>query len=112
MDSAYHLFLFPLDMYTDCTYNIAMDFEWDSEKARNNLKKHGVDFADAASIFEDLNAITIEAPSEQEKRFVSVGIDCFARMIVVVYTWRGDIIRIISARKATKKEQKQYEVGL
>ena len=95
-----------------CAYNIAMDFEWDHKKAESNLKKHGVDFADAVSIFDDLNAITIEETHEQEQRFVSIGIDCFARMLVVVYTWRGEIIRIISARKATKREQKYYEVGL
>ncbi|MEW6079257.1 MAG: BrnT family toxin [Thermodesulfobacteriota bacterium] len=89
-----------------------MDYEWDARKAQHNLKKHGVDFADAVSVFDDLNTITIEDACEQEQRFVSIGIDCFARILVVVYTWRGDTIRIISARKATRKEQKHYEVGL
>jgi uncharacterized protein len=89
-----------------------MNFEWDHKKAERNLKKHRVDFADAVSIFDDLNAITLEDLHEQEPRFISIALDCFARVLVVVYTWRGDIIRIISARKATKREQRQYEVGI
>ena len=89
-----------------------MDLEWDQKKAESNLKKHGVDFADAVSIFDDLNAITLEDSHEQEQRFISIGLDCFASILVVVYTCRGDTIRIISARKATKREQKQYEVGI
>jgi uncharacterized DUF497 family protein len=89
-----------------------MAFEWDHKKAESNLQKHGIDFADAVSIFDDLNSITIEDAHEKEQRFISIGIDCFARIIVVVYTWRGDTIRIISARKATKREQTHYEVGI
>jgi uncharacterized DUF497 family protein len=89
-----------------------MDYEWDARKAQKNLEKHGVDFADAVSVFDDLNTITIEDTCEQEQRFVSIGMDCFAMILVVVYTWRGDNIRIISARKATRKEQKHYEVEL
>ena len=77
-----------------------------------NLKKHGIDFADAVSIFDDLNAITLEDENEQEPRFIAIGLDCFARVLVVVFTWRMDVIRIISARKATKREERQYEVGL
>ncbi|MFZ0449252.1 MAG: BrnT family toxin [Desulfatiglandaceae bacterium] len=61
-----------------------MDFQWDNRKAESNFKKHGVDFADAVSIFADLNAITLEDVHEQEQRFVSIGIDCFARILVVV----------------------------
>jgi uncharacterized DUF497 family protein len=56
-----------------------MDFEWDHKKARSNLKKHGIDFADAVSIFDDLHAITLEDDNEQEQRFISIGLDCFAR---------------------------------
>ena len=89
-----------------------MNFEWDYRKAESNLKKHDIDFADAVSIFDDLNAITIEDAHEEEQRFISIGIDCFARILVVVYTWRGETIRIISDRKATKREQKNYEVVL
>lgn len=61
------------------------------------------------SLFDDLNAITIEDVHEEEQRFISIGIDCFTRILVVIYTWRGETIRIISARKATKREQKNYE---
>lgn len=89
-----------------------MKFEWDYKKAERNLKKHGVDFADAVSIFYDLNAITLEDTHEEEQRFISIGIDCYARILVVVYTWKGETIRIISARKANKREQNNYEVGL
>ena len=89
-----------------------MEFEWDYKKAESNLKKHGIDFADAVSIFDDLKAITIEDVHEEEQRFISIGIDCFARILVVVYTLRGESIRIISARKATKREEKNYEVEL
>ena len=89
-----------------------MNLEWDYKKAESNLKKHDIDFADAVPIFDDLNAITIEDAHEEEQRFISIGIDCFARILVVVYTWRGETIRIISARKATKREQKNYEVVL
>ncbi len=87
-----------------------MEFEWDHQKAASNKKKHGVDFADAATIFDDLNAITLEDSHGQEQRFISIGLDCFARILVVVYTWRNETIRIISARKATQNEKKQYEV--
>ena len=89
-----------------------MNFAWDHMKAESNLKKHNIDFADAVSIFDDLNAITIEDVYDEEQRFISIGIDCFARILVVVYTWRGETIRIISARKATKREQKNYEAVL
>ena len=87
-----------------------MEFEWDYQKAESNKKKHGVDFADAVTIFDDLNAITLEDSHGQEQRFISIGLDCFARILVVVYTWRNYSIRIISARKATQNEKKQYEV--
>ncbi len=99
-------------MCTICAYNnLVMDFEWDARKAESNLKKHGIDFADAVFVLEDPNAITIDDENEQEQRFVSIGIDCFARVLVVVYTWRRNNVRIISARKATGKERRQYEVG-
>jgi uncharacterized protein len=75
------------------------------------LKKHGIDFADAVSVLEDYNAITIDDPAHgTEKRFLSIGMDAYGRLLVVVYTWRADVIRLISARKATKNERKQYKV--
>ena len=97
-----------LDLYSGCTYNPIMDFEWNRDKAASNLKKHRIDFADAATVFDDLNAITIENPGHDEFRFITIGMDAYGRLVVVVYTWRGEKIRIISARKATKQEQKYY----
>jgi uncharacterized DUF497 family protein len=86
-----------------------MDYQWDREKARSNMKKHGVAFADAVSVFWDDYAITIEDDYPDEQRFVTIGMDAFGRILVVVYTWRGTKIRIISARKATARERKQYK---
>ena len=87
-----------------------MSFEWDHKKAISNLKKHGIDFADAVTVFDDFNSITIDDPDHGEERFVTIGMDGYGRILVVVYTWRGDTIRIISVRKATRHECKQYEV--
>jgi uncharacterized DUF497 family protein len=86
-----------------------MDYQWDPNKAKSNLKKHGVRFADAVSVFEDENAVTIEDEHESENRFITIGRDILLRILVVVYTFRGHIIRIISARKATARERKIYE---
>ena len=86
-----------------------MDYQWDPNKAKSNLKKHGVRFADAVSVFEDENAITIEDEHESENRFITIGKDILLRILVVIYTFRGHIIRIISARKATVRERKIYE---
>ena len=86
-----------------------MNYEWDPNKAIANIKKHGIDFADAVTVFDDLNAVTIDDPDYEEQRFITIAMDAFGRVLLVVYTWRGDIIRLISARKATKNERKQYE---
>jgi len=86
--------------------------EWDSEKARWNLEKHEVDFADAVSVLEDELALTIRDPgSRAEERFITVGMDPLGRVLVVVYTWRGERLRLISARKATSRERRNYEEG-
>ena len=86
------------------------DFEWDEEKAKENLEKHGIDFADAATAFEDTMALTMPDPaSEKEERFVTLGTDALERLLVIAYTWRDDRIRLISARKATRRERRQYE---
>ena len=85
-----------------------MDFEWDYKKAESNLSKHRVDFADAVSIFYELNAVTLKDIYEEEQRFISIEIDCLGRVLVVVYTCRGETIRIISARKANKRERRTY----
>ncbi len=88
-----------------------MDYQWNSDKAAANLHKHGVDFADAVSVFSDDFAITIEDERFEEERFIIIGVDAFLRVLVVVYTWRGDEIRLISARKATRGERQQYVEG-
>jgi len=87
-----------------------MDYQWDQEKADLNWKKHGIDFADAIGVFEDAYALTVrEEVIQGEQRFATVGMDFVGRIIVVVYTYRGDDIRIISARAATKVERGTYD---
>ena len=85
-----------------------MTFEWHPEKARRNRKKHGISFADAIEVFSDDYATTVEDRSPQEQRHVTIGLDALGRILVVVYAWRGETIRIISARKATARERAQY----
>jgi uncharacterized DUF497 family protein len=85
-------------------------FEWDAQKARADLRKHGVDFAGAVTVFEDEQAVTIrdDVSAVDEQRYVSVGRDVRGRILVVAYTWRGNRIRIFSARRATATERRQY----
>jgi hypothetical protein len=87
-----------------------VDYEWDETKAQTNRRDHGIDFADAATVFEDDFALTALDDASDEDRFVTLGMDAVGRLLVVVYTWRGDRIRIISARKATKPERRHYEM--
>jgi len=85
-------------------------YEWDPAKARANLAKHGISFADAVAVLEDERAITIQDPfSEEETRWITLGTDALGRILAVVYTWRGENVRLISARRATRSERKQYE---
>jgi uncharacterized DUF497 family protein len=86
--------------------------EWDPAKATANVTKHGVDFADAATVLHDEVAITIKDDSAGEERFVTIGMDALARVLVVVYTWRENRPRLVSARVATRQERKQYEAKL
>jgi uncharacterized DUF497 family protein len=88
-----------------------MNYEWDSQKRLKNLLKHGIEFSDAVMVFEDDFAITVEDPFYNEERFVTVGRDAYERVLVIVYTHREDVIRIISARKANKTERHFYEEG-
>ena len=92
-----------------CAYNLKMEFEWDSNKAISNLKKHGINFADAVTALEDERAITIVDDFPHEERSITIGMDSFGRILVVAYTLRGTRIRIISARKATTNEIMQYK---
>lgn len=94
-----------------CAYNEGMAYQWDNDKAATNLSKHGIDFADAVSVFTDDLAVTVSEERFDEERFITIGIDALGRVLVVVYTWRGNEIRLISARKATRSERKQYEEG-
>lgn len=84
-------------------------FEWDKSKAKENQSKHGISFTDTFGVFEDPNAVTIEDFQRGEQRYVTIGMDAFGRILAVVYAWRGDNIRIISARKAVRYEVRQYE---
>mgnify|MGYP001814673512 FL=1 len=88
------------------------EFQWDPGKARTNLAKHGVDFADAVGVFFDSLAITISDLHQGEERFVTIGMDFLARVLVVVFAWRGSQMRIISARRASRAERREYEDSL
>ncbi|THJ20518.1 MAG: BrnT family toxin [Nitrospira sp. CG24E] len=88
-----------------------MFYEWDPEKATENLRKHKVSFAEAASVFLDPLALTFSDPdhSQEEDRAITIGSSSNQRVLFVSHCERGDRIRIISARKATRKERVQYE---
>jgi len=88
-----------------------MAIVWDAEKARQNLLKHGVRFADAVLVLDDPYAVTIvdDESSPTESRWVTLGADALGRLLVVVYTHRGEDIRLISARRVEPHERKQYE---
>jgi uncharacterized protein len=87
-----------------------MPLEHDPVKAAANLKKHGVSFADAEGVLLDPMAMTIEdMGAVGEARYVSVGLGSAGEVLVVVYMYRGDEPRLISARRATRKERKAYE---
>ena len=86
-------------------------FEWDPNKARRNLEIHKVSFDEASAAFKDTLSLTIHDPShsDEEDRFVLIGNSYKNRLLVIVHLEMENKIRIISARKATKKERKQYE---
>jgi uncharacterized DUF497 family protein len=83
-------------------------FEWDPKKAATNVRKHGILFADAVMALEDDRAITVRDDSRGEERWITIGMEAYGRIVVVIYTWRGENIRIISARPASKAETRQY----
>ena len=91
----------------------AIEFSWDKNKARINLTKHKISFEEAQSVFDDDNARLIYDPdhSENEDRFILLGLSCSLRVLVVVHCYKDEenIIRLISARKATKPEEKNYK---
>lgn len=88
-----------------------MVYQWDNNKAAANLRKHGIDLADAVLVLSDDLAITVLDERFDEERFITIGMDALGRVLVVVYTHRGTEIRLISARSATRQERTQYEEG-
>lgn len=90
-----------------------MKFQWDSDKASSNAQKHGVSFEEAVTVFGDLLAVTISDPDHSigEFRFLTTGISRLQRLLVVSHTERGNEVRLISARLATRSERKSYESG-
>jgi hypothetical protein len=90
-----------------------MRFEWDDVKAEANLRKHGIDFDEAQSVFTDPLSLVIDdvAHSQDEERLVIIGMSFMARLLVVVFTDRNQRIRLISARRATRRERAQYETA-
>lgn len=102
----------PVDVCTISTYNGEVGFEWDDKsKAGINFRKHGVRMPEAIPVFEDPYGVTIidDESEPGEQRFVTLGMGAAGRLLVVVYTWRGENIRIISARTAEAHEYTQYE---
>lgn len=88
-----------------------MRFEWDSDKAAENLRKHGVSFDEAATAFFDPLSVTIPDPDHSvgERRFITMGASSTGRLLVVAHTERGSILRLISARPASAAERKRHE---
>jgi hypothetical protein len=89
-------------------------FEWDAAKATANLKKHGVAFVDAAAVFLDPLAATFPDPDQPsaERREITIGYTMKKQLVFVSHCERGERVRIISARRATRAERKQYEEGI
>ena len=93
---------------------MALQFEWDDAKARSNRSKHGVSFEEAGTAFADPLSTTIHDPdhsASREHRYLILGQSVFGRLLVVSHTERGDTIRIISARRANRRERRNYEEG-
>ena len=88
-----------------------LNFQWDENKARTNLAKHGVSFEEAATAFGDALSLTIPDPahSQREDRFIILGMSHQGKLLVVVHTERGDSIRLISARRASRRERNSHE---
>jgi len=86
-------------------------FEWDEHRRQSNLTKHGLDFITAATIFDGRPILTVHSTNPEEERFLTVG-SVDSRFITVVWTWRGAVIRLISARRARDQEVRQYHAHL
>jgi hypothetical protein len=98
----------PLDVVTKCIYTSAVEFEWDEAKRKANVRKHGLDFVDAQRVF---TGVTVTTPDDREDygedRFVTVGL-LMGIAVVIVHTERRDAIRVISMRRATQREERNY----
>jgi len=92
---------------------MSIKFEWDTRKARRNLRKQGIDFNEASTVFADTLSITIPDPdhSEDEERWLTMGLSSRQRLLVVIHIEEGETIRIISARLADRLERRKYEEG-
>ena len=90
-----------------------MDYEWDQEKGTSNLEKHGVSFEEAATVFSDPLYVDFYDPdhSVDEHRYLIMGQSTAGRLLIVSYTDRDDLVRLISAREVTASERKLYEEG-
>jgi uncharacterized DUF497 family protein len=90
-----------------------MEFEWDETRADSNQRKHGVDFPEAMTVFADPLSITGYDPrhADDEDCFITMGLSIDGRLLVVSHTDRGDVVRLISAREATRREREDYEDG-
>jgi uncharacterized DUF497 family protein len=90
-----------------------VDLEWDEAKALANFEKHGVSFADAATVFDDPLYVDFYDPdhSSDENRYLIIGASKEGRILIVSYTERNDVVRLISAREVTPTERKAYEEG-
>lgn len=88
-------------------------FEWGENKARTNLKDHKISFDEAKTVFNDPFLVTFPDPehSDEEQRYINLGCSTKGRVLVVIHTERGENIRLISCRKATKSERRDYEEG-
>jgi len=94
-------------------HTIKICITWGSVKEKSNRLKHRIHFSEMEPVFYDPHAISFEDKgSKGEARYVVIGLDALERVVVVVYTYRGNIIRLISARKASKAERKIYEEGI
>ncbi|MCC5900178.1 MAG: BrnT family toxin [Phormidium sp. BM_Day4_Bin.17] len=91
-----------------------MEFEWSPNKAQLNVDKHGVSFPEAATVFNDPLSVTFPDPDHSigENRYVIIGLSQYEQLLVVAHTDRGEKVRIISARKATRQERRFYEEGI
>ena len=90
-----------------------MDFEWDDTKAESNERKHGVSFVEAVTVFADPLSLTGYDPghSDDEDRYITIGTSVAGRLLVISHTDRGDKVRLISAREASRRERRDYEDG-